>query len=345
MRLRRLERAGRSRAGWKPALQLQLVRHPTSKHRVGQKAVVVRVVGDEVGGAWIAEALVAAPVLVGQARLELAPPGTHVVFRVADLYVKLFAPPWREDFTPEQLVLGQLSDCSDLPVPRLVAKGEIEGWPYIVITAVEGMPLCQVWDAMETPDRTHIAARCGELMAAIHATPVEGLEAIAADWPALVKKQTNNCHERLARHGLNERWIGDILAFLTDSPPLFKPGFRPVLLSADVTDEHVLVSQRGGRWELTGFIDFGDAILGHPYYEFAAPGCCITIGLPEMQRTMLLAYGFSAAQLDEALARRLTAYTLLHRFVRIPDILARLDSKPAGFREFRESLWSFHRTG
>jgi hygromycin-B 7''-O-kinase len=278
-------------------------------------------------------------------RLEFAPPGTHVVFRTADLYVKLFAPPWRQDFTPERLALGRLSAASDLPVPRLVAEGEIEGWPYIVITAVEGVPLCQVWDAMKPPDRAHIAARCGELMAAIHATPTEGLEAIAVDWPTFVEEQIGNCRERLTQPGLDRRWIRDILAFLADSPPLFEPGFRPVLLSADVTDEHVLVSQRGGQWELTGFIDFGDAILGHPYYDFAAPGCCITIGLPEMQRTMLLAYGFSDAQLDEALARRLTAYTLLHRFVRIPDILARLNSKPAGFREFRESLWSFHRTG
>ena len=160
----------------------------------------------------------------------------------------------------------------------------------------------------------------------------------------MVEEQIGNCGERLSQSGLDERWIHDILAFLADSPPLFEPGFRPVLLSADVTDEHILVSQRGGQWELTGFIDLGDAMLGHPHYEFAAPGCCITIGSAGLQRTMLRAYGLSDAQLDETLARQLLAYTLLHRFVRIPDILARLNPQPTRFRELEESLWSFHRT-
>lgn len=278
------------------------------------------------------------------ARLQFAPPGTHVVFRAGDLYVKLFAPPWREDFTPERLALGRLSACADLPVPRLVAEGEIEGWPYIVITAVEGVPLYQVWGAMEPPDRLRVAARCGELMNAIHAVPTAGLEAIAVDWPAFVEEQTGNCGERLAQSGLDEHWIHDIRAFLADSPPLFKPGFQPVLLSADVTDEHLLVSRRRDRWELTGFIDLGDAMLGHPCYEFVSPGCCITIGSSDLQRTMLRAYGFSNAQLDEALARQLVAYTLLHRFVRIPDILACLNPQPTCFPELWESLWSFRRT-
>ena len=65
--------------------------------------------------------------------------------------------------------------------------------------------------------------------------------------------------------------------------------------------------------------------------------------LSDLQRTMLLAYGFSNAQLDEALARQLVAYTLLHRFARIPDILACLNPQPTCFHEL-ESLWSFRRT-
>jgi hygromycin-B 7''-O-kinase len=114
-------------------------------------------------------------------RLEFAPPGTHVVFRVEGLYLKLFAPLWPGDFAPERLVLDRLSDGRDLPVPtpHLVAEGEIEGWPYLVMTAVEGVPLCQVWDGMDAMDRERVAARCGELMAAFHAVPTDGLEAIA----------------------------------------------------------------------------------------------------------------------------------------------------------------------
>ncbi|MCP4541457.1 MAG: phosphotransferase [Chloroflexi bacterium] len=280
------------------------------------------------------------------AKLEFAPPGTHVVFQVEGLYLKLFSPLWGEDFVPERLVLRQLSGRSDLPVPQLVAEGEIENWAYIIVTAVDGVPLNQVWDSMEASNRTHMAARCGELMASLHSTQTKGLEAISVDWSVFVESQIQNCIDHLGRADLDKQWIQSILAFLDDLPPLFEPDFRPVLLSADVTDEHILVSQRGGRWELAGFIDFGDAMLGHPYYEFVAPGCCITRGSSDLQRAMLLAYGYSKNQLDATLAKQLMAYTFVHRFFSISDLLGLFGpQRPADFDALKKALWSFEYRG
>jgi hygromycin-B 7''-O-kinase len=222
-----------------------------------------------------------------------------------------------------------------------VAEGEIEGWPYIVVTAVAGVPLYQVWNPMGASNKEHIATRCGELMASLHATPTEGLEAIAVDWPTFVERQVQDRMDRLTRADIGAQWVRSVREFLDDLPPLFEPGFRPVLLSADVTDEHILVSERGGRWELTGFVDFGDAMLGHPLYEFAAPGCCITRGSPHLQRAMLLAYGYSEDQLDATLARQLMAYVLIHRFVNISDILDLFGpQRPTDFDALRKALWS-----
>jgi len=276
-------------------------------------------------------------------RLEFAPPGTHVVFKVGpDRYIKLFAPPWRDDFTPERLVLCTLSEQPGLPIPRLVTEGEIEGWLYIIVTAVEGVPLNEVWGSMAMSDREHIAARCGELMAWLHAMPTEGLEAIAVDWPVFVEQQIQDCIDQIAQAGLCEQWTSETSEFFAELPPLFEPGFQPVLLSADITDEHILVSQCEGRWDMTGFIDFGDAMLGHPHYEFVAPGCCITSSSPELQRAMLLAYGYSEDQLDATLAKQLMAYTLIHRFVNIPDLLRMFDSRqPKNLEELNKELWSF----
>jgi hygromycin-B 7''-O-kinase len=279
-------------------------------------------------------------------QLEFAPPGTHVVFRVEGLYLKLFSPLWGEDFVPERLVLCQLSGRSDLPVPQLADEGTIEDWPYIIVTAVDGVPLYEVWSSMDASNREHIAARCGELMASLHSTPTVDLEAIAVDWPAFVERQIQDCIGHLTHADVDKQWIRSIREFMNELPPLFEPGFRSVLLSADVTDEHILVSERGGQWELTGFIDFGDAMLGHPYYEFVAPGCCITRGSPELQRAMLLAYGYSADQLDATLARQLMAYTLIHRFVNISDLLALFGpQRPTDFDALRKALWSFSKVG
>jgi hygromycin-B 7''-O-kinase len=280
---------------------------------------------------------------LGASGLAFAPPGTHVVFRVgADRYIKLFSPLWGTDFGTERTVLDKLSARSDLPVPRLVAEGEVEGWPYLVMTAVRGIPLNQAWRLMGQRDRVHICHSCGALMAALHATSTEGMDAIAVDWPAFVESQLEDCVESVRKADLGDRWDPSVRAFLTVLPPLYEPGFRPVLLSADVTDEHILVSKRNKQWELTGFIDFGDAMLGHPLYEFAAPGCSITRGEPELQQAMLRAYGFSEVELNERLARQLMAYTLVHRYITISDLLEMLPSaQVTGFEGVWRAIWAF----
>ena len=277
------------------------------------------------------------------ALLELAPPGSHVNFRLgAERYIKLFSPLWRDDFVAEQLVLSRLRGQLDWPVPQLLAEGEVEGWPYIVTTAVGGQPLCQVWGALGAKDRERVAVGCGQFMAALHAVQTDGLQAIATDWPAFIAAQRQDCVQHLAQSNLSQGWASAALAFLDNLPPLFEPGFSPVLLSADVTDEHLLVSQRGGRWELTGTIDFGDAMLGHRLYEFAAPGCCITRGSPRLQRAMLRAYGYAERELDGRLARQLMAYTLLHRFINLTDIAEMFGpQRPASFEELQDAMWSF----
>lgn len=278
-----------------------------------------------------------------ETQLEFAPPGTHVVFKVKpELYIKLFAPPWRGDFIPERLVLRKLSEQPHLPVPRIVVEGNFEDWPYIIVTAVEGIPLYKVWQTIPMSDKQRIAAQCGEFMSILHSIQTEGLEAIAIDWPAFVDNQIKECADQLSRANLGNEWIQSVMEFLYDLPPLFEPDFYPVLLSADVTDEHILVSKCRSGWEMTGFIDFGDSMLGHPHYDFAAPGCCITRSSPDLQRTMLLAYGYSVDQIDQVLSKKLTAYTLIHRFINIPDLLKLFDSKqPRDLEELRRELWAF----
>jgi hygromycin-B 7''-O-kinase len=277
-----------------------------------------------------------------ESSLAFAPPGTHVVFCVgAELYIKLFSPLWGGDYTSERAALRALTG-HDLPIPQLLAEGKVEGWRYLVLTAVPGVPVGQVWEQVGARDREHIVRGCGRFLAALHAAPIEGLAEIATDWPAFVEEQIGACLEGVREADLGPQWLRSVRSFLDGLPPLFEPGFRPVLLSADVTDEHVLVSERDGRWEFTGFIDFGDAMLGHPLYEFAAPGCCITRDSPELQRALLCAYGLAEGELTQALSDRLMAYTLLHRYVKILDLLGMFEpTAPASLDELQRRLWMF----
>jgi hygromycin-B 7''-O-kinase len=102
--------------------------------------------------------------------------------------------------------------------------------------------------------------------------------------------------------------LEQIPAFLASVAPLFPADFRPVIVSGDVHDYHLLVERRAGRWELCGLFDFDDARLGYSEYDLAATGLFLTPGKPVLLRAMLEAYG------SLPLSRRLLAYTLLHRY-------------------------------
>lgn len=272
--------------------------------------------------------------------LSIAAPGTHVVFRVGgDRYIKLFAPLWGSDYASERAVLAALPDGPDRLVPRLVAAGEIEGWPYIVITAVHGTPLCEVSATLSVAQRLPIARQCGALMAWLHTTPLAGLGAIAVDWPAFVAQQTEACVQHVADAGLGQGWVTSVRAMLGRTVSTSRARERGVLLSADVTDEHVMVEQRGGEWRVAGYIDFGDAMLGDRLYEFAAPACSIARGVPALARALLLGYGFADTALGPDLAERLTAYTLLHQYITVTDLLDLFPDPPRTLAELVWRLW------
>jgi aminoglycoside phosphotransferase (APT) family kinase protein len=69
-----------------------------------------------------------------------------------------------------------------------------------------------------------------------------------------------------------------------------------------------------------GLIDFGDARLGDPLYEFVAPLAFYCFGQPEMSRALLRGYGLEATA---ATCAQLTTFCLLHEFGRVPDFLDR----------------------
>ena len=129
-------------------------------------------------------------------------------------------------------------------------------------------------------------------------------------------------------------------------PGLITEGFQPVLLLADITREHVLVHQQDGSWRMVGYIDFGDAMVGHPDYELVAPGLEIAGSNPELLRALLLASGYPEKSFDEALCRRLMAYTLIHRYVDLTSVLTAVPQaqNAANLDEFARLVWQVYPT-
>jgi hygromycin-B 7''-O-kinase len=238
------------------------------------------------------------------------PTGTHVVFGSDSHVIKIFSPLWPEDFVAER---AALSAISGLPVPGMEAEGELEGWPYIVMTRLPGIQVKDLWEGFDDRTRRSVLEQLGSMLAGMQDLPaVPGLE---VDWDEFIGRGMVAApvhHAPLEAHWAE--WIGERLEGF-DEPP-----FDPVLLHADITDEHLLLSEIAGRWTVTGLIDFGDAMNGHPLYELVAPLCCMCFGRPGLAGALVRSAGLDP---DAELRRRLLAYCLLHRFGTIHSFLER----------------------
>ena len=249
--------------------------------------------------------------------------GSHVVFCADDVIIKLFCPLWSEDFKSERACLAHIRGLS---VPQLIAEGELEGWPYLLITVVPGIPAGELWDKLDRAQQQGIVTELGQIMSTLHALPT--VPELDDDWAGFIQARIDGADQHHAADEPFRGWIRQRLARFREPP------FPHVLLSADITEDHLLLSERAGRWRITGFIDFGDARMGHPYYEFIAPLAFYTIGKPELSRMLVEAYGL---ELTAELADDLTSYCLLHEFGRLAHFLERFAAEdgPA----FHRALW------
>jgi hygromycin-B 7''-O-kinase len=257
------------------------------------------------------------------ADLERPTLGSNVVFRAAGHVLKLFPPFWGNDDLVERATLPRLSG---LPSPDIVAEGELEGWTYIVMTTVEGTPALEVWKDIPHHQKLELTRDLGRLMRVLHDHPP--IPELEIDWNAFLQERINRRPKHHRAEDPWKTWIAERLDEYSEPP------FSPVLLNADITEDHLLLSQVDGTWSITGFIDFADAMMGHPFYDFAAPFCSYTFGHPDLTSALLDGYGLSPSDIDR---ERLTTYCLLHRFGRLSDFLK--VHPVSNSSDFSDALW------
>ena len=246
----------------------------------------------------------------GLAADELVPfeSGSDVVLGTSATVVKLSAPRWAGQMRREIDFLEHVADRLDVRTPEVVAQGNLDGWPYLIMTRLPGRAIGDVWDDLVAADRQRLAAEIGELCAELHALPLPETDEA---WEPFLAEQRRTVVARQRDHGVDEVWLDRIEPFL-DSVAL--PARRSVLLHTEVLDQHLLVENVAGQATITGMIDLADGRVGHPDYEWAAPAEFIFRGERGLLGRMLRAYGWSASEGGVDGGRRLAAWALLHRY-------------------------------
>lgn len=279
-----------------------------------------------------------------RASLRRAGQGENIIFLVGRRYViKIFAP-FRGSFLREKAALELAGGKLGVETPSILYAGELEGWSYLVMTQLAGTPASRAWSEIGPGGRVEIVTRLGEALRRLHehaAPPAR--PAPLRDWRGFIERQAETCVERQRACGANPEWLESLPAYVAERLELLPKEFEPVLLHGDVHLGNLLLSPEKGRWKLAGMFDFGDSLCGFREYDFVAPGVLMVQGSRELQRAMLLAYGYRESQLDEGLRSRLMLLTVLYECSDLRKYAMRLAPEAVTLRlgELEAAIWTF----
>ena len=271
---------------------------------------------------WRADASRCLPVALDIARShglsdadpQLFSTGTNLVVGLGrDLILKIFPPLLRSQFVSERASLTQLRGRLGIPIPEVVVEGERDRWPYLVITRLSGILGTQAWPTLPEDQKERVLGQIGQTIAEVQRVPVGDLSRIEPGWDEFLSRQIAGCRARHTRLGLPPKFLDGLDDLLRDVAALIPVDAPSVILTGEYIPENFLLRSENGNWRLSGLIDFGDVMTGWGEYDLLGPSAFMTAGMPRRVQSLLEGFGYSSADIDFTLKRRLMALMLLHR--------------------------------
>lgn len=240
--------------------------------------------------------------------------GTNLVVDLdGKLVLKLFPPLHRSQFVSERATLRLLEGTLSIPTPRIVAEGEHDGWPYLIMTRLSGMLGSEVWPILNETEKNRVLLEVGRTIAEVQSVPPGELLSIEPAWPDFIARQIAGCKARHARQGLAPKLLDDLDELLAHAPSIVPLDAPPVILTGEWIPENFLLAEKDGRWGLAAVIDFGDVMTGWHEYDLLGPSAFMCAGKVGRVRSLLDGYGMAPGEVDGAMRRRLLTLTVLHR--------------------------------
>lgn len=268
---------------------------------------------------------------------------TNAVFFVGDAIVKIYTPFFhgRESRGMEPAALTAIGGEQGVPVPKVRATGELfvrSGdwtWPYAVLSRLPGRALEADWGEMPAAKRTRYLHELGAALAKIHRIPptAELGETYQKLWPLGFQSFMSRQLEALRNHP--ELAELPILEHVHEFQlPALATGW-PAILHGDVEPAH-LFHEDGA---FAGILDFGDAKLGDPIYDFVSIRLSIA---PDDASLDALFSGYGSDPRESENGRmRLALYAVLHEWTTLKDISGWCSRSGARtIQELGHWLWS-----
>ena len=199
--------------------------------------------------------------------------GSHIVYRVGDRWIKLMAPIFFREMAYERSGLRAVAGRLSVRTPELLAEGEIEGWPYAILSHVEGEAIRFAWPRLSSKAKSEVAEQIGRIAREIHACPFDEAIANRFSWNEFIRAQIESIEAQQVRKGLPDAWLAEVRGFCGRFDVAEFECAAPALIHADLTHDHFLISENRAR----GVIDFADCYFSLVTYfkaemESCAPG-------------------------------------------------------------------------
>ena len=250
------------------------------------------------------------------------PVGTYPTL-IADtgLVVKMFGDRWwGSDSSAAERDAYRVLAGSDLPVPALVATGELfpaaDGWswPFVVITEVSGIRLSRIASSLSRPEMEQIARDIGSFLRELHQVPLTGQKHLAPKWDAftnlLIERRSNGPEDHRRWANLPSQLLDQLDDGLPDLGVIVDVAQPPRFVHGDLHMDHFFVDPQTKR--LGAVIDFTDVHAGDPRYDLLA----LHFGAFGTDKGLLAqcldAYGWPAT--DSHWSKDMLALALLHDF-------------------------------
>jgi hygromycin-B 7''-O-kinase len=246
--------------------------------------------------------------------VEIFSTGTNLVVGLDDtLVLKIYPPFLRHQHVSERTTLPLLKGRVSVAVPELVADGERDGWPFLVISRLSGELGTDVWPDLRENQKENVLRQIGQTIAEVQSAPLGDLVSLRPQWSAFLRMQIANCRSRHVSLGLPERFLEELDHLTSEALSLIPIDKPPVILTGEYIPENLLLKLRHGHYQLEGIIDFGDVMTGWREYDLLGPSAFMTAGQPGRVEALLSGFGYSKEALSPAFGRRLLALMFLHR--------------------------------
>jgi len=273
--------------------------------------------------------------------VERAEHGENIVVLVDEAFVLKIYTPRRNGFNRERSALEFAAGKTALPIPNLIALGEIEGYEYILTDRLPGRLMTrEEWLALESSAQIGLLTQLAYGLKELHS---DNAEEIHFDWNEFISIQIDSVIDRQRAAGGNPEWLESIPRYLDDNLGLLPKTVPDILMHGDVHFGNIRVTEDPVRPVISGLYDYADSLKGFHEYEFVAPGVLMIQGQGERQREFFRAYGYADEDIDEELRTRLMLLTILYECSSLKKYALRLKPQAVDYSlfELERAIWNF----